>query len=123
MKNSGLHPVIFATILFAVLLTGFLLGRLSPLHGNTLHTGPDTAASSKEPAVSETNSGTGKININTATADELTLLPGIGTTLAERIVAYRQTHGPFTSIDELVNVKGIGTETLSRLSQFITVGG
>lgn len=123
MKNSGLHPVIFATILFAVLLTGFLLGRLSPLRGNTLYTGPDTAAKAEDPAVSGTNSGTGKININTATAEDLTLLPGIGNTLAERIVAYRQTHGQFASIDELVNVKGIGTETLSRLSQFITVGG
>ena len=59
------------------------------------------------------------ININTASKDELMLLPGIGETYAERIVIHRQDHGRFRSIDELSKVKGIGKKTLVRIRDFI----
>lgn len=58
---------------------------------------------------------TGTVNINTADASELTALPGIGTVKAQAIVAYRQTHGPFRSVDDLDHVKGIGPATVARL--------
>ncbi len=61
----------------------------------------------------------GSININTASKDELMLLPGIGETYAERILIYRQDHGPFRSIDDLSRVKGIGKKTLARIREFI----
>ena len=59
------------------------------------------------------------IDINTASKDELMLLPGIGETYAERIVIDRQDHGPFRSVDDLTRVKGIGTKTLARIREFI----
>ena len=62
------------------------------------------------------------ININTASAAELTELPGIGDTLAQRIVDYRNTHGNFTSIEEIQNVSGIGEKRFSDLQDQITVG-
>ncbi len=62
------------------------------------------------------------ININTATADELTALPGIGETLAARIVSYREQHGPFTQIDEIMNVSGIGEGKFNDFREMITVG-
>jgi competence protein ComEA len=55
------------------------------------------------------------ININTATAAELELLPGIGPALAGRIVEYRAKHGPFKSVDELDHVSGIGPRTLAKI--------
>jgi len=55
------------------------------------------------------------VNVNTASADELTRLSGIGPVLAGRIVAYREAHGPFASIDALTEVSGIGPETVERL--------
>lgn len=55
------------------------------------------------------------ININTATAAELELLPGIGPALAGRIVDYRTAHGPFKSVDELDHVSGIGPRTLAKI--------
>lgn len=55
------------------------------------------------------------VNINTATAEQLaSALHGIGLARAEAIVAYREENGPFTHMDELVNVRGIGLATLDR---------
>ena len=55
------------------------------------------------------------ININSADAETLTReLKGIGATKAKAIVAYREAHGPFTSVDELLEVKGIGAATLEK---------
>lgn len=61
------------------------------------------------------------VNINTAGPKELELLPGIGPALAARIVEHRTAHGPFRSIDDLDQVKGIGPRTLERLRPLITL--
>ena len=64
----------------------------------------------------------GKININAASVDELTQLQKIGPKTAERIVAYRQAHGPFKTIDDLKNVKGVGDKILELNKERITIG-
>ncbi len=64
-----------------------------------------------------------RIDINQASATELTRLPGIGKVKAQRIVAYRAAHGPFHTVDELRRVKGIGKVTLARLRDRVTCGG
>jgi competence protein ComEA len=63
-----------------------------------------------------------KININTADAWLLAALPGIGDVRAAAIVAYRQQHGPFRDVNELLNVADIGETTLDRIKDLITVG-
>lgn len=65
----------------------------------------------------------GRININTATADDLVLLPGIGKVLANRIIEYRDANGPFKTIEEIDNVSGIGQGKLNAIIDYITVGG
>jgi comEA protein len=55
------------------------------------------------------------IDINRAGAEELTSLPGIGPALAQRIVAYREQHGPFASIEALQQVSGIGPQTVQGI--------
>ncbi|MCS7227392.1 MAG: helix-hairpin-helix domain-containing protein [Endomicrobia bacterium] len=62
------------------------------------------------------------ININTATVEELTQLPGIGPSTAEKIVEYRQQIGKFTSVEQLLDVPRIGTVTLQRIKPYITLG-
>ncbi|MCD6098336.1 helix-hairpin-helix domain-containing protein [bacterium] len=61
------------------------------------------------------------ININTASKDELTLLPRIGEVLAGRIIEYRKAHGGFRRKEDITNVKGIGEKTYKILKPLITV--
>lgn len=63
----------------------------------------------------------GKVNINTASAEELTSLKGIGQTRAESIVAYRQEHGAFAAVEDLKEVSGIGDATYQKIADAITV--
>lgn len=63
----------------------------------------------------------GKLNINTATASELEALPGVGEVIAQRIVDYRTANGPFGSVDELIDVSGIGESTLASMRELVTV--
>ncbi len=63
---------------------------------------------------------TGKVNINTADQSELETLPGIGPNLAKRIVDYRQAHGPFAQIEEIMNVSGIGPALFEKIRDSIT---
>lgn len=63
------------------------------------------------------------IDLNTATATELTALPGIGEVRARDIVAHREAHGPFARVEDLTEVPGIGDGTLARIRDQVTVSG
>jgi len=65
----------------------------------------------------------GKLNINTATVQEFTLLPMIGPSKAAAVVTYREENGPFEAIEDLVKVKGIGRRTLQRLEPYLMLKG
>ena len=61
------------------------------------------------------------INLNTATKDELVALPGIGPAKAQAILDYRSAHGPFKSVEEVKDVKGIGAKRFEKLKAELTV--
>ena len=61
------------------------------------------------------------VDLNSATAQELQKVPGIGEALAQRIVAFREEHGPFEKVDDLLNVRGIGATSLEKLRPHLTV--
>ncbi len=86
-----------------VLIAVFALSFLSPLQ-----------AQSKATAK--------KVNINTASLDELQTLPRIGEKVAQRIVDYRKEHGDFKKIEELMKVKGVGEKTFKLIRDKIEVG-
>ena len=62
------------------------------------------------------------VNLNSADADALTTLDGVGTAKAEAIIAYRTEHGPFESVDQLTEVQGFGPKTLEQNRDRLTVG-
>lgn len=62
-----------------------------------------------------------QVNVNTAPASELTLLPGVGPSLADAIVASRESEGPFPDIDSMLRVRGIGPKVLEGLRPYVTV--
>ncbi len=62
-----------------------------------------------------------KIDLNTATATQLDSLPGVGTVTAQRIIDWRTERGPFTAVDQLRNIDGIGETRYSKLKDLVTV--
>ncbi len=82
--------------------------------GLVLSSGLALAAAKPAPA--------GKVNINTATVEQLETLPGVGAKLAARIVEYRQKSGGFKSTQEMLNVKGIGEKNLAKIQSYLTTG-
>lgn len=69
----------------------------------------------------EAKAGSGRINLNTAGKEELMKLSGIGEARAQAIITYRETHGPFTAIEEVMNIEGIKEKAFSKIKDEIEV--
>ncbi|HQI01949.1 MAG TPA: helix-hairpin-helix domain-containing protein [Deltaproteobacteria bacterium] len=74
-------------------------------------------------AYGQAQTGQGKININTATIEELRLLPGVGDSTANNILAYRKANGPFKTLGDVVKVKGIGEKKFKKLQVYLKLDG
>lgn len=117
MKKS-LITILAITAAGMCVLLGIFIGRnLLPTYYFRPHTQADIPQSQTEPVE------TGKININTATKEELMQLPGIGETTADNIISYREEHGSFGSVEDLLEIRGIGYGTLNNIRNYITTGG
>jgi len=73
------------------------------------------------PAIPDSGNATAPVSINTASAPELERLPGIGPVIAQRIVEYREQHGPYQRIEDLLEVEGIGPSKLESLQDYVQV--
>ncbi len=115
-KFTGAILVVVIIAIGAYLRKNFLdLSTYAPTHLST-----EFPIVSIQPASSQSAILLGqKIDINSATREDLEALPGIGPSLAERIVKYRGVHGRFKAIDELDNISGIGEKTVERLKEFL----
>ena len=128
MKNKISVLLAAVTVLFVGFTLGLFVGRNSgsgtvtlavPAQMQTAPTAAATAAAETVP----TETVRFPVNINTADADTLTALPGIGRVLAERIVAYRRQNDPFRAVEEIMKVEGIGEKKAEAILDLITVGG
>ena len=63
------------------------------------------------------------VNLNTATAAQLEALPGIGPSMAQRIVSHREKNGPFKKLEDLMTIQGIGEKSFLKLRPMLTIGG
>lgn len=82
---------------------------------------PFTAPAGGASTAAGSLTSSGRVNLNTAGQSELETLPGIGPSLAQRIIQYRQTSGPFRTPEDLKNVSGIGDKRFEQLKDLITV--
>jgi competence protein ComEA len=78
-----------------------------------------TAAS----ALADAAASSQRVNINEASTAQLAMLPRVGTKAAERIVEYRKAHGPFSSPEQLMEVKGFGEKRFTELKPYVAVSG
>lgn len=108
-------------LLFVILLAG--MAQLSnQVHANSINKAlASNTASMAGTEASTVASKSLSVNLNSANAEQLSSLPGVGIKKAEAIIAYRELNGEFESIEELVNVKGIGPKVLAKLNGLITV--
>ncbi len=83
---------------------------------------PHKGEAAPPPGGSTPGAPIGKININTASLEELDKLPGIGPSIGKAIIDYRTQHGPFKTIEEINDVKGIGDALFAKIKDSITVG-
>lgn len=129
MKKQGIFLLLMLTFLFTGFVLGFFIGRntdhgdvrVSFLPDPTVLTQPiaTTGQPASQPSVSPTPAG--KVNINTATKEQLMTLPGIGSMIADNIIAYRAEHGPYQSTADLLLVDLIGEKRLETIIDLITV--
>lgn len=110
-------------LLFTVLIISLFAGRhcsqmiASISSINNKYVTSLSAATNTQPVIDH-----GRLNINIASERDLTYLPGIGETLAARIVEYREENGPFLCIEDLKRVEGIGETRLKTIAQYIAIG-
>lgn len=127
MKKQKRQILVTLTAVFAAFTLGFLLGR-NDRRGDVVLSIPSAmqepvpTSAPTLPAVTETQTEF-PIDLNTATEEQLRLLPGIGEVLARRIVAYREENGSFQAVEELLNVEDIGEKRLEGILDYIKIGG
>lgn len=129
MRKPRISILLVITFVFAAFTFGFLIGRNQNRDGMTVTvsekvlTVPPIQTEPVEESSESAKEITFPISINNARKEEIMALPGIGEVLAERILAYREEHGPFSSPEDLLNVEGLGKKRLEDILSLITVGG
>ncbi len=104
------------TAVFLCLIIGIFIGR--NLTGSYISI---NNSDSTETSATTVQGNDGKIDINSANTTQLRLIPGIGETIAQRIIDYRTENGNFTTVEELLNVSGIGEKKLEQMKPYIKV--
>ena len=120
---SGIYKKLLASALVVIIVCTYLIGVNLIKRIDRVDDIKDSVPITKTEQEAETELGdtVNKININTATMSELTKLSGVGETLAKRIIARREETGIYTSIDQLLEIDGLGEAKFNTIAPFVTV--
>lgn len=116
--KKGRGILLCICIAFLALTAGVFLGRNLPGQAKEIPATEVIEATSDHEQTEDL-----RPDINDMSKAQLMTIPGIGETLAERIVKYREANGPYRSMDELLNVEGIGEKKLQQIADVMKVGG
>ena len=108
---------------FLLVIAGLLFGLVLGLSLNSHRQGEIQITSTTRTISDVPEEITLLVNINTASAEQLSALPGIGEGFASSIIEYREVNGPFQAVEELLLVSGIGHSRLEAILDYVTVGG
>lgn len=125
MKKAWQFALAGLCAVFLAFTAGLFLGRSQRPGAVSVELAvPRTAPSTSVPPQTspETTAVVFPIDLNTADTGQLQAIAGIGPVLAQRIVAFREENGPFTQIEQLLLVEGIGEKRLENMLEFITIG-
>ena len=113
--SQGERWIVALTLVFSLIMVGIYVHstRIDESDAYTIRTGDLAGEAEPVDAVQW------QVNINAASVEELTRLVGVGEVLAERIVTYREQHGPFRTVEELMEVDGIGESKLAAMKEQI----
>lgn len=131
MRKPNFSILALTTLLFVFFVMGYFLGMNRRKSQLTVSVSQEITKQPTEtmvieilePEVAATIGVTLPVAINHADKDALATLPGIGDVLAQRIIDYRNTHGNFIYVEDLLNVEGISKGRLDAIRDFIVIGG
>ena len=119
-----MKKIIAAILITAALFVGVFVGTYAILNNTIILKPENNQGQSMMPISAEPSKNTDtdvRVNVNTADIDELKGLPGIGETLANRIILYREKNGEFKTIEELMAVEGIGEGKFNDIREYVKV--
>jgi comEA protein len=101
--------------------TRILMAAILGIAVSAAATSAQSKSTTQKAATGATATAAAPVNLNTATAEQLATIPGVGPKMAERIIDYRQKNGGFKKVEDLMNVSGVGEKSFLKMKPLITV--
>ena len=102
-------------------MTRIMMAAIAAIALSTSSLSAQTKAPVAKATAGTTAAAAAPVNLNTATADQLATIPGVGAKMAERIIDYRQKNGGFKKVEDLMNVSGVGEKSFLKMKPLIIV--
>ena len=103
------------------MMTRILMAAILGIAVSAAATSAQSKSTTPKAATGAAATAAAPVNLNTATAEQLATIPGVGPKMAERIIDYRQKNGGFKKVEDLMNVSGVGEKSFLKMKPLITV--